>query len=100
MSKTFVIVVFSLLGLLLEHMDRDAAKALQLQQQEMEEAAMEESDEDSEEEEENTKPELPEDERELLRREFISHMYRDFLAGKDKDFDYRLVCSCLSTLLL
>lgn len=80
-----------MLGLLLEHMDRDAARALQLEQKEMEEAAMEESDDDESEDEEETQVELPEEEQELLRKEFVTHMYRSFLEGKDKDFDYRLV---------
>lgn len=34
---------------------------------------------------------LPGKEKELLREEFVSNMYRSFLEGKDEDFDYRLV---------
>jgi hypothetical protein len=30
-------------------------------------------------------------EKDLLREEFVSNMYRSFLEGRDEDFDYRLV---------
>lgn len=81
--------VARLLGLLLEHMDRDETRSLRVRQQELEEGAMEESDDDESVDEEEEMEEAPEQERTLLRHEFVSHMYRNFLQGLDQDFDYR-----------
>ncbi|XP_075042051.1 coiled-coil domain-containing protein 97 [Mixophyes fleayi] len=57
-------------------------------QRDMEESCMEEEEDDGEEEE----SELPSDEERLLmREEFISRMHQRFLDGKDRNFDYKEV---------
>jgi hypothetical protein len=57
-----------------------------------EESTMEEYDTSDEDEDDMRcqKP-PPEDEKTLLRQEFISQMYHSFLEGKDADFDYTYV---------
>ncbi|KAF4517952.1 hypothetical protein B566_EDAN005319 [Ephemera danica] len=81
----------TLLGLLLEHMDRDETRSLRLQQQMQEESVMEESDSDDEDEDMGHNKPPPDEEKNLLRQEFVSQMYQSFLEGKDADFDYTLV---------
>lgn len=45
-------------------------------------------DDDDEEEGEESEP-ISENEKELLRAEFLSSICSQFIEGKDKDFDYR-----------
>lgn len=69
--------------------DKEYEAKLCKAQIENEEAVMEECDDDSEEEEEMQENPIIEDEKMLLRQEFVTQMYNSFLHGLDKDFDYR-----------
>ena len=69
--------------------DKEAEAKLCKAQIENEEAVTEECDEDSEEDEEMQENPIIEDEKMLLRQEFVTQMYNSFLHGHDKDFDYR-----------
>ncbi|KAK2707046.1 coiled-coil domain-containing protein 97-like [Artemia franciscana] len=84
----------SFVNILMQHIDRDEESSFRRRQQEVEEAAFEEEEEDDEAEMELTeenKEEINEEERGMLRDEFVSTMYRNFLEGRDTDFDYASV---------
>ena len=74
---------------LMAHMDRDQYSSVRRREQEAEQSAWEEGS--SEEEEEEEEEEMVEQEKALLREEFVSTMYRSFLEGHDKEFDYSSV---------
>ena len=65
------------------------------QQRELEDDMFEEEDDDSEDEEyvnqheDIDMDELDVGEKCLMKEEFVSYMYNQFLEGKDKNFDYR-----------
>lgn len=110
----------SFVKILMEGIERDESEAIRLKQEEEEENAMEEEDDGDDEEcvsgkntedEEAVPPyaqwgeikeykpkakktQLPlitATERKLLREEFVTTMYENFLEGKDSDFDYKKV---------
>ncbi|CAB3362671.1 Hypothetical predicted protein [Cloeon dipterum] len=83
---------------LMARFDKEEEAKLHQRQQENEDAVTEETEEDSEEEEENEDDQeegihVEDDEKALLRQEFVTFMYNSFLQGNDKDFDYSTVDS-------
>jgi len=76
---------------LMAHINRDEQhRSVRRQEQEAEQMAWNE-DEPSEEDNSDAESELDDDEKELLKQEFISNMHNSFLEGRDKDFDYSTV---------
>lgn len=100
----FPLFFCSFSNMLLDHIERDQISSLRRKQQEEEDDVMEEeedSDDDDDnndeatetpgggnEEEEMDPKTLSEEEKDLLRQEFVTSMYWSFLQGKDADFDY------------
>ena len=77
---------------LMAHMDRDQYSSTRRKEQEAEQSAWDEEEEEGEEEEEEEdEKEVVDAEKDLLKEEFVSTMYRSFLEGCDKDFDYSSV---------
>lgn len=107
----------SFVKILMEGIERDESEAKRMKQEEEEDDAMEEEDDDDgakngESEDEASAPYIPwgeimdgkskvrkvqnvplitAAERNLLRDEFVTTMYENFLEGKDSDFDYKRV---------
>ncbi|KAG8228181.1 hypothetical protein J437_LFUL014416 [Ladona fulva] len=77
-------------GYLLDRMDRDSMNDLMQKQKDEEDACLEEEETDDESGDEDD-VKLNDKEKDVLRQEFISSMYRSFIEGKDKDFDYSSV---------
>lgn len=76
---------------LMAHINRDEQhRSVRRQEQEAEQMAWNE-DEPSDEENSDAESELDDDEKELLKQEFISNMHNSFLEGRDQDFDYSTV---------
>ncbi|XP_043933492.1 coiled-coil domain-containing protein 97 isoform X1 [Protopterus annectens] len=81
----------SLSGILMNTYQEAIVQQRMQTQQELEDACMEEEDEDEEDAVPDTEPEewIPnEEEKTMLREEFVSRMHQCFLDGKDKNFDY------------
>ncbi|KFM57550.1 Coiled-coil domain-containing protein 97, partial [Stegodyphus mimosarum] len=81
---------------LMDQLERNQENYLFECQKDEDEAVVEEEDDDTEEESEleediPTSRTVTEQEKTLLRNEFTNIMYENFLAGKDKDFDYSSV---------
>lgn len=74
---------------LMAHMDRDQHSSQRRKQQEAE--LIEWEGEPSSEEEEEEEEDLLEEEKVMLKEEFVSSSYRNFIEGKDKEFDYATV---------
>ena len=83
--------VCNLSTVLMAHMDRDQYSSQRRKDQEAELNAWEEEFSEDEEEEEEEKDEPTEEERVIFQEEFTSTMYRQFMEGKDKEFDYSTV---------
>lgn len=104
----------SFVKILMEGIERDESEAKRLKQEEEEDNAMEEEEDDEEDTSEDKiapyvqwgeiqeyKPKakklpvvsITATERRLLREEFVTTMYENFLEGKDSDFDYKKVDS-------
>lgn len=108
----------SFVKILMEGIERDESEAKRIKQEEEEDGALEEEDEEeakediSKDDEDSRPPYAPwgeiadskckiqrvqnvpfitSTERKLLREEFVTTMYENFLEGKDSDFDYKKV---------
>ena len=81
---------------LMAHMDRDQYSSTRRKEQEAEQMAWdeelsEEEEDEEEEKEEDESEQLASEERNMFQEEFVSTMYRSFLEGRDKEFDYATV---------